>query len=382
MIVAANLTKDYVILNRPKDVFRLIPPFDRGGGLSRHRALDDVSFHVENGEVLGVIGANGSGKSTLLKLLSGVSSPTAGRLDVRGRISAILEVSTGFSEGLSGRKNIQRRLMIQGLTQREIKHLVPEIIEFSELQDVIDEPARTYSMGMKAKLAFSVVTSAIYDVVLLDEIMAVGDEHFRAKSFRRIRDICRSGRTVVAASHDSSFVERLCDRAIWLDRGRIRSQGEAHATCAAYWGQDPEKADVGYPREFGQIDSVAVHMLDRKMRIASRIRIFKPTPDLQYQIAVRDNRLGVVSALMNTRRSGVRLPTHKGVLRLVTEFEMPAGLDKGLVGTSLLVGGGRENVVVQDDWGWATGRQIYFKDLGRSDGRAYIQKPLEWRRCS
>jgi len=383
VITIKNLTKDYLILDRPRDVFRLIPPFNRSGRLNLFRALDHISLEVAQGEVVGLIGPNGSGKSTLLKILAGVSAPTAGAVRISGHISAILEVSTGFSQELSGRENIRRRLMLQGLTRQEVKRLLPEIIEFSELEDVIDEPVRAYSTGMGAKLVFSVVTAAVNDVVLLDEILAAGDEHFQAKSFRRIRDICSSGRTVVVASHDTVFVDRLCDRAIWLEKGKIRMAGDAHPVSIAYSGQDAKKVEASYPREFGQIESVEFDFVDGKMRITSRLRVHKPTENLQYQIALYDNRLGITSTVANTAWSGVTLPARVGPVVVTAEMETPGGLGGGLLETVLLCGtGDAGGGVTQDWWGWESDKQLYFKNPAQPPGQDYVRKSLEWRRCS
>ncbi|MCK4624091.1 MAG: hypothetical protein KAV00_02185, partial [Phycisphaerae bacterium] len=288
----------------------------------------------------------------------------------------------GFSEELSGRENIRRRLMLQGLTRRKIKRLLPEIIEFSELEDVIDEPVRTYSAGMGAKLAFSVVTAAVNDVVLLDEILAVGDEHFHAKSSRRIRDICSSGRTVVVASHDIAFVDRLCHQAVWLEEGRVRQQGDAHVVSMAYSGKDSEKVQAGYPREFGQIESVRINIVGTRMRVISHIRVCKSTPNLQYQVTVFDNRLGIISTMTETAWSDVPVPGEIGVIRISAEFETAAGLSRGLVGTALRHASNGASPVVQDAWGWDNAKQVYFKNPGWTDGRGYIRKPFEWTRCS
>jgi lipopolysaccharide transport system ATP-binding protein len=172
-----------------------------GKSLPTFRALDQVSFSVENGEVLGIIGPNGAGKSTLLKIINGVSRPTSGKVHLNGSCTAILEVSTGFSPFLTGRENIYRRLMLQGYRVDEVKELEKRIIEFSELEPFIDQKVLTYSSGMAARLTFAIVTSALSEIVLIDELLVVGDEYFQGKCLKRIKEMCASGRTVVIASH-------------------------------------------------------------------------------------------------------------------------------------------------------------------------------------
>ena len=188
-------------------------------------ALRHISFTVERGQVLGVIGRNGSGKSTLLKLLARITSPTEGRAALDGRVGALLEVGTGFHPDLSGRENILLNGTIIGMTPREIRSRERAIIEFSEVGQFIDTPVKHYSSGMFMRLAFSVAAHLDAEIMLVDEVLAVGDASFQEKCKARIKDIARSGRTVLFTSHDMRAIRALCQNALVLDQGRIAHMG-------------------------------------------------------------------------------------------------------------------------------------------------------------
>ena len=197
-------------------------------------ALRDVSFSVQEGESLGLIGPNGSGKSTALKLISRILEPTKGQVKVRGRVAALLELGAGFHPDLTGRENIYLNGAILGLSQQQMEQRFEEIVEFTELDHFIDSPIRHYSSGMKMRLGFSVATHVDADVLLIDEILAVGDEVFRRKCLDHIRSFRQAGKTIVFVSHSLEAVTQLCDRAIWLEEGGIRAQGSALEVADRY----------------------------------------------------------------------------------------------------------------------------------------------------
>jgi lipopolysaccharide transport system ATP-binding protein len=197
-------------------------------------ALNDVSFDVERGEVLGIIGRNGAGKSTLLKLLSRITYPTSGSLRVSGRVASLLEVGTGFHEELTGRENIFLNGSILGMKKREIERRLDEIISFSGVETFIDTPIKRYSSGMRLRLGFAVAAHLSPDILLVDEVLAVGDADFQKKCLNAMDDLRSGGRTVLFVSHNMAAVESLCRRCIWIDAGRIRADGDARAVVAEY----------------------------------------------------------------------------------------------------------------------------------------------------
>ena len=197
-------------------------------------ALRDVSFEVKQGEVLGIIGRNGAGKSTLLKLMSRITSPTSGSLKARGRIASLLEVGTGFHEELTGRENIFLNGSILGMKKREIEQRLEEIVEFSGISMFIDTPIKRYSSGMRLRLGFAVAAHLSPDILLVDEVLAVGDADFQKKCLDTMDGLRSSGRTVLFVSHNMAAVESLCNRCIWIDAGRVRADGDARAVVNEY----------------------------------------------------------------------------------------------------------------------------------------------------
>ena len=197
-------------------------------------ALQDVSLRVEAGETVGVIGPNGSGKSTLLKLVAGITKPTSGTVSVRGRISALIELGAGFHPEISGRENIFINGIMLGLSKREVVQKFEEIVEFAELEDFIDAPVKTYSSGMYARLGFAVAIHVNPDVLLVDEILAVGDQGFTHKCLDKFAEFRRRGKTILLVTHSLSLVERFCDDAVWLDSGLIKAVGDPKRVVDAY----------------------------------------------------------------------------------------------------------------------------------------------------
>jgi lipopolysaccharide transport system ATP-binding protein len=197
-------------------------------------ALDDVSFDIRYGERVGIIGRNGAGKSTLLKILSRVIYPTAGEARVRGRLVSLLEIGTGFIGDLSGRENVYLNASIHGLSRTEIQERFTEIVEFSEVQDFIDTPVKWYSSGMRMRLAFSVAAHLDPDILILDEVLTVGDLDFQRKGLERVQQLVSEGRTLLFVSHSTDSLAKFCDRCIWLEHGRVRADGPTEEILEHY----------------------------------------------------------------------------------------------------------------------------------------------------
>ncbi|MCR5544968.1 MAG: ABC transporter ATP-binding protein [Lachnospiraceae bacterium] len=220
--------------------------FDKGNSLKekaihkkRNRyeireVLKGISFEVKKGEAIGLIGHNGCGKSTTLKLLTKIIYPDSGSIDMCGRVSSLIELGAGFHPDMSGRENIYTNAAIFGLSKKEIDERLDDIIRFSELEEYIDNPVRTYSSGMYMRLAFSVAINVNAEILLIDEILAVGDVNFQEKCFDKLKDIKRAGTTIVIVSHSLDQVERICDRSYWIDEGEIRAEGDPISVHEAY----------------------------------------------------------------------------------------------------------------------------------------------------
>lgn len=197
-------------------------------------ALKDVSFEVKKGEVLGIIGHNGAGKSTLLKVISGILKPTTGSVQVNGTVVPMLELGSGFDYDLTGRENVFLNGAILGYPEQFLKEKYAEIVEFSELGQFIDVPLRNYSSGMVMRLAFSIATVVQPDILIVDEILAVGDAAFQEKSKRRMLELMGGGTTVLFVSHSISQIQEMCDRVLWLEKGQMKMAGKAEKVCAMY----------------------------------------------------------------------------------------------------------------------------------------------------
>ena len=199
------------------------------------RALKGVSFRLQKGEILGIVGKNGSGKSTLLKAIAGIFTPDEGSIDLHGNSVSLLAIGVGFIKELTGRENILLSGMLLGFSEAEIRSRTDEIIEFSELGDFIDKPVRTYSSGMYSKLSFAITAILETDIILIDEVLSVGDARFRKKSYARMKElISHKDRTVVIVSHDSKTLLDLCDKLLWINDGEVMQFGETKAVLSAY----------------------------------------------------------------------------------------------------------------------------------------------------
>jgi lipopolysaccharide transport system ATP-binding protein len=245
-------------------------------------ALRDVDFEVRQGEVLGVIGRNGAGKSTLLKVLSRITEPTTGRVRVAGRVGSLLEVGTGFHPELTGRENIYLNGAILGMRRAEINRRFDEIVAFSEIEKFIDTPVKHYSSGMFLRLAFAVAAHLTPEILLVDEVLAVGDDRFQKKCMGKMESVGKEGRTVLFVSHNMTAIHRLCQRVILLDDGTIRADGDTSEIISLYLNADRSEADCkewNDPSTAPGDDSVRlkrVRLLNRNQRLRSSFEIREP----------------------------------------------------------------------------------------------------------
>ncbi len=259
-------------------------------------ALRDVSFAVPRGTAVGIIGPNGAGKSTILKILTGIMNPTSGTKSVRGSLSALIEVGAGFHPDLTGRENVFLNGTILGMSRRQIKAKLDEIIEFSGLSEFIDTPVKRYSSGMYARLGFSIACHVEPDILVVDEVLSVGDWAFQNKSMEKMKSILRGGATVIFVSHNLKAITELCDRAVYLDKGRIQSTGRSSEVVDAYIRRASEAARVPHARDAeAVIDRVVLRGVD------GEVGVFRPGEkgfvDVVISSATCDKPLAVAIAL-------------------------------------------------------------------------------------
>jgi ABC-type polysaccharide/polyol phosphate transport system ATPase subunit len=226
-IVFDNVEHRYRVILERRDTLReaFIHWFKKGSHFKDFTVFQDFNLMIFPGETVGIVGRNGSGKSTLLKLMAGIFRPAAGRLGVRGHVASLIELGAGFHPELTGRENIELNGLLLGLSKREIAEREASIIEFAELGDFMDVPVKQYSSGMYMRLGFSIAVEVDPDILLVDEILAVGDAYFREKCLARISGFRERGKTIVMVSHDTALIEQLCDRVLWIEAGGIAADG-------------------------------------------------------------------------------------------------------------------------------------------------------------
>lgn len=280
----------------------------------RYRAVDalrDISFAVAPGECVGIVGANGAGKSTLLKVLSGTTYPTTGRYTVRGRVTSLLELGAGFNPGFSGRENIFMNAAMLGFSRQEANRKFDEIVDFSELGDFIDAPLRTYSSGMGARLAFSVAMATDPDLLIIDEILSVGDMNFQKKCFDRVWSYKKRGKSMLFCSHGLYQVRQICERAIWLRQGRMQMLGDAVTVTNEYATYENSLLEGGDPSPFADVPKATaaddlprivtaeiVDPADGKPR-----NIFAPGDDAAVRVHVRNPKREPIVVAVGAKRT-------------------------------------------------------------------------------
>lgn len=233
-IEVKNLSKDFkVYYDKPNTLKEKIVFWKNNKSEVRH-VLKNINIDIKKGETVALIGTNGSGKSTLLKLMTKIIYPTKGKIITHGKLTSLLELGAGFHPDFTGRENIYFNASIFGLTAKEIDSRVDDIIKFSELGEFIDNPVRTYSSGMYMRLAFAVAINVDAEILLIDEILAVGDQHFQDKCFAKLEELKKSDKTIVIVSHSLSAVEKLCDRAIWIYNGEVKMDGNTKKVIKEY----------------------------------------------------------------------------------------------------------------------------------------------------
>lgn len=200
----------------------------------KRKVLEDITLTIKDGETVGLVGVNGSGKSTLLKLMTKIIYPNKGKITTYGKLTSLLELGAGFHPDFSGRENIYFNASVFGLTKKEIDKKIDTIIAFSELDEQIDNPVRTYSSGMYMRLAFAIAINVEADILLIDEVLAVGDQHFQEKCLDKLKELRSEGKTIVFVSHGRGTIENLCTRAVWLDQGKVRMDGDPKVVMEEY----------------------------------------------------------------------------------------------------------------------------------------------------
>lgn len=262
IISVHHVTKTYPLYQNPTDRLKeALNPLRKKYHKDFH-ALDNISFEINRGETVGIIGRNGSGKSTLLKIIAGVLTPTSGRAIVRGKVSAILELGAGFNPEMTGMENIYLSNTINGIAQEETDRQVEEIIEFAELGKFIHQPLKTYSSGMAARLAFGVAIHVKPEILIIDEALSVGDIRFQQKCLRRMDQLKKNNTTILFVSHSTGAVETFCSRAIWIHEGMLKEDGDSELVCKKYfsfmtYGQETTKnTPVSQPSNTKQLTDI------------------------------------------------------------------------------------------------------------------------------
>ena len=234
VIKVVNMSKDFKLNSDKPHTLKERLVYGRKNRKEYRQILKNINIDIHKGETVALIGTNGSGKSTLLKLMTKIIYPTKGKLMTKGKLTSLLELGAGFHPDFTGRENIYFNASIFGLTRRQIDDRLEQIIEFSELGELIDTPVRTYSSGMYMRLAFSVAINVDADILLIDEILAVGDQHFQDKCFAKLFELKKNNKTIVIVSHSLDSVKKLCDRAIWIYEGKVRMDGNTNEVIDEY----------------------------------------------------------------------------------------------------------------------------------------------------
>ncbi len=283
MIDVQHVTKMYKIYEQEKErILEAMFPWKKKN-YKEFRAIDDVSFKIEQGEIIGIIGKNGSGKSTILKLITGILTPTEGAIQVNGKISALLELGTGFNMEYTGMENIYLSGTLSGISRQQMEHRVEEIIQFADIGDFIYQPVKNYSSGMFVRLAFAVAINVEPEILIVDEALSVGDAAFQAKCMSKMFKLMNNGTTILFVTHDMSMIKRLCQRCIYLENGKIIAEGHAEELADMYLRKAREKinelsgageANMWLPEDL-KIGDDATEKGSREEEFAKKVSLFR-----------------------------------------------------------------------------------------------------------
>jgi ABC-2 type transport system ATP-binding protein len=275
-------------------------------GYELQKALDDISFEIKKGEFFGIVGRNGSGKSTLLKLLAGIYTPTKGQVHVRGTLTPFIELGVGFNPELTGRENVYLNGALLGFNRKEMQAMYKDIVDFAELEKFMDQKLKNYSSGMQVRLAFSIAIRAKSDILLVDEVLAVGDAAFQRKCFDYFKQLKKSDRTVVFISHDMNAVRQFCERGILIDAGKMLFEGSSYELANQYsklFLEEDEESPETEPKHSGIGDAkysvASAKIFKDEVSIKAEIKIKKDIEDLQYGIHILDSDGTEITAMNN-----------------------------------------------------------------------------------
>ncbi|MDC0156694.1 ABC transporter ATP-binding protein [Verrucomicrobia bacterium] len=354
IIEVKNLTKRYSLgsigfVTFANDVRKLLNKWGIRLGIPNKSeeflALDKISFSVKKGEVIGIIGANGAGKSTLLKILSRITEPSSGQASITGRVASLLEVGTGFHEDMTGRENIYLNGSLYGLTRKEIERKLPSIIEFSQIEKFIDTPVKRYSSGMYVRLAFAVAAHLEPEILIVDEVLAVGDAEFQKKCIGKMKKVSDSGRTVLFVSHQLNMIRNLCTRCIMLENGKIKHDGEVEETLRKYLSGSSDKKGIAISERTDRrgknnyivqdITFLGIEKNDRTILCGSDIeitvKVVSKIPfetNIQCAIAIFDNNGNILTDLSNFFTNDSLIPGKQNCFEIkcrLSEVNLNAG---------------------------------------------------------
>ena len=389
VISARHLTKAYRLFDHPGD---RVKQFFSLGLKQYHKdftAVQDVSFDICRGETVGIIGSNGAGKSTLLQLICGILKPTSGSVEVKGRVSALLELGAGFNPEFTGRENVFFQGMLMGLNRTQMAARFDEIAAFADIGEFMDQPVRTYSSGMFVRLAFSVMVHVDADILIVDEALAVGDMAFQARSYERMESMRQLGTTIVVVSHSLPIIRNFCKRAVWLVNGRMTMDGSSHQVCATYLEHHRVRREVvthnvrsqtpNTPVKFTSVDCQPHHpTVGASLRICFQLKwSLDHTTKIRAGLGVLVfNGLGELVALFNTVRDNTFLAEDStNVTLLVEKLAFPPGnyyLNCNLCDERALL--------AYDTWEYAASFEISqeFSDLGLPQWEGQIACAHHW----